>query len=94
MREVYQNNIYLALGTSGYTPIPYMLYTIVGGALGLPLGAFVIGSLVGRGIKYAILAALTYYLGPAVRSFLDRYLPWVAGVLVVALLVWVAFLRS
>lgn len=93
VREVYQDNIYLALGTSGYTPIPYMLYTIVGGALGLPLGAFIVGSLVGRGIKYAILAALTYYLGPAVRSFLDRYLPWVAGALAAALVVWLVALK-
>lgn len=94
VREVYRDNVYLALGTSGYTPIPYMLYTIAAGALGIPLGPFVVGSLVGRGIKYAILAALTYYLGPAVRTFLDRYVGWVVAAVAVVLLLAVLVLKT
>lgn len=74
---LYRDNVYLALGTSGYTPIPYMLYSIAAGALDVPLGPFVLGSLVGRGIKYAILGALVYYLGPAVRAWLERHGGWV-----------------
>ena len=87
MREVYRDNVFLALATSGYTPIPYMLYTIVGGAFDIPLGPFVAGSIVGRGVKYAILGAVTYYLGPAARAFIERHTRWLVAAAAVAIVV-------
>lgn len=72
--EVYRGHLVLALATSGYTPVPFMLYTIAGGAFGVPLLPFLAGAALGRGIKYAVLAVLTWYLGPAVRAFLERHL--------------------
>lgn len=84
--RVYRENVFIALATSGYTPIPYMLYTITAGAFGIPLAPFVLGSVVGRGVKYLILGALTFYLGPPVRAFLDRHSGWIVAVLGVGLL--------
>jgi membrane protein YqaA with SNARE-associated domain len=84
--RVYRANVFIALATSGYTPIPYMLYTIAAGAFGIPVPPFVAGSVVGRGIKYLILGALTYYLGPPVRAFLDRHSGWIVALLGLTLL--------
>ena len=50
-----------------------MLYTIAAGALGVPLAPFLIGAVVGRGLKFLGLAGLVFYLGPSVRAVLDRY---------------------
>jgi membrane protein YqaA with SNARE-associated domain len=90
--RLYQDNLLLALVTSGYTPIPYLLYTITAGAFAVPLLPFLAGALIGRGIKYLVIGTLTFYLGPAVRQVLDRHLRWAAVALVVllaiALLVW------
>ncbi|MGB0514527.1 MAG: YqaA family protein, partial [Wenzhouxiangellaceae bacterium] len=36
----------------GFTPIPFKLITIAGGALVMPLPGFVIGSVVGRGARF------------------------------------------
>ena len=72
--EVYRGHLFVALASSGYTPIPFMLYTIAGGAFGVPLLPFLAGAALGRALKYAVLAALAWYLGPAVRGFLERHL--------------------
>jgi membrane protein YqaA with SNARE-associated domain len=70
---LYRRNAALALVTSGYTPVPYLLYGIVGGATGVPLGTFVLFSALGRGAKYAVLAGLARIAGPPLRSWLARH---------------------
>jgi len=87
--RVYRDNMMLALVTSGYTPIPYMLYTMMAGASSLPVLPFVVGSLLGRALKYVPIAALAYLFGPAVHRILRRF----GGAVVVAVVVaMIAFL--
>ena len=81
--RVYRENALLALATSGYTPIPYLLYTTMAGASGQPVLPFVLGSLLGRALKYVPIAALAYVFGPAVHRLLRRY-GWVAGAVAAA----------
>lgn len=88
--SVYRENAFVALATSGYTPIPYLLYTITGGAFEIPLPTFVTGSLVGRSLKYLPLVILVYFFGPGVRRILDRYAAPVAAAFVALLILWLA----
>lgn len=84
--RAYAQNPLVALGTSGYTPIPYMLYTALAGAAHLPLGEFVLGSFLGRALKYVPIAVLAYVLGPRVHRVLRRY-GAVAAVVIIVLLI-------
>lgn len=68
----YRQNLFVALATSGYTPIPYLVYTTAGGAFQVPLPTFVAGSLVGRGLKYLVLGAVGYGLAAPLRALLAR----------------------
>ncbi|HZG44131.1 MAG TPA: VTT domain-containing protein [Longimicrobium sp.] len=91
---LYRRNAALALVTSGYTPVPYLLYGMVGGATGVPLGTFVLFSALGRGLKYAVLAGVARIAGPPVRRWLAPN-PWrmALAVAVIALIVlgaWIA----
>jgi membrane protein YqaA with SNARE-associated domain len=86
----YDRHLFLALATSGYTPIPFMLYTIAGGALAVPLLPFLAGAAAGRALKYAVLAVLTRSLGPHVRRFLERHLRLTLVLLLVLLLAFLA----
>lgn len=43
---------------AGFTPIPFKIITIAGGALLMPLPGFIVGSLVGRGARFFLVAAL------------------------------------
>lgn len=85
VETAYRGNAWLALITSGYTPVPYMLYTMAAGAFSVPLGTFVVGSLVGRALKYIPIALLAWFLGPAVHRVAKRYAAW-AGMVITAVL--------
>ena len=91
--RLYRGNAFLALASSGYTPIPYLLYTMAAGAMDVPLPTFVLGSLVGRALKYAPLAAVAHFFGPAARRIVERYAGWVATTVLVVLLVVLALTR-
>lgn len=86
--DLYRDNLYVALLTSGYTPIPYVLYTIAAGASRIPLVPFLGASLAGRGLKYVLLSLLTYYVGPVVRAALARAAGWLIAAAVIALAGW------
>lgn len=92
VETAYRENAWVALITSGYTPIPYLLYTMAAGAFSLPLETFVPGSLAGRALKYVPIALLAWFLGPAVHRVAARYAAR-AGLLITGLLLVAIFWR-
>ena len=70
----------------GLTPIPYKLVTITSGFAGYDLVWFTLLSLVTRGARFCLYAALLGRYGPAVKALIDRHLGAVAAVAVAAVL--------
>ncbi len=62
---------------AGFTPIPFKIITIAGGALLMPLPGFVVGSLVGRGARFYLVAALIWAGG---KRMADRLRLWVDAI--------------
>ncbi len=62
----------------GFTPIPYKVITIASGVANLDLMVFVVASLISRGGRFFIEAALLWYLGQPMRAFIERHLNWLA----------------
>ena len=60
---------------AGFTPFPYKVITITSGVMHLDFGVFMIASIVSRGARFFLLAALLWYFGPPIRRFIERYLP-------------------
>ncbi len=58
----------------GITFFPYKVITITSGATALGLGPFLLASVIARGLRFAIVAALLYYFGEPIRAFIERYL--------------------
>ena len=83
--QLYRDNLVLALGTAGFTPIPYKVFTIAGGAFVVPFAPFVLVSMVSRGMRFFLVAGLIYALGPRVKTFIDRYFNLLTIVFVVVL---------
>lgn len=74
---------------AGFTPVPYKAFTIAAGALSLALVPFLAGSLVGRGARFALVAAVAGILGPRVEPMVRRWVEWLGwGVLAAALAAW------
>lgn len=78
-----------AIFIAGFSPIPYKVFTIAAGAASMALMPFVIASLVGRGLRFFLVAGLMALGGPRMEAALYRYvdrLGW-AGVAVVVVAV-------
>ena len=59
---------------AGVTPFPYKVVTILSGATGLSVTIFVVASVVARGLRFFVLAALLWKFGPPIREFIERRL--------------------
>jgi membrane protein YqaA with SNARE-associated domain len=75
-----------AVGIAGFTPIPYKVFTIAGGAFKINFVVFVIASAVSRSARFFIVAALIYKFGPPIRTFIDKYFNTLAIVFAVLLI--------
>jgi membrane protein YqaA with SNARE-associated domain len=69
----------------GLTPIPYKLVTIASGAAHFDLFTFVWASIVTRGLRFFIVAALLWKFGEPIRSFIEERLTFVTWSFLVAL---------
>jgi membrane protein YqaA with SNARE-associated domain len=61
----------------GLTPIPYKIVTIASGVAHFDLLVFGLASAATRGARFFMVAALLKVFGPAIRTFIERYLTWV-----------------
>ncbi|WP_131118297.1 YqaA family protein [Lichenihabitans psoromatis] len=73
LREFYAKWGALFILIKGLTPIPYKLVTIVSGLLSYNFGLFVLLSLVTRGIRFFVLAAILGRFGVPIKAALDRH---------------------
>jgi membrane protein YqaA with SNARE-associated domain len=78
---------FIAIIAKGATPIPFKLITITAGFIGMPIGKFVLASVISRSISFLIVGILFRLFGAPIKAWIDKYLALaVAGfvVLVVA----------
>jgi len=75
-----------ATGIAGLTPLPYKLFTISGGACAINFRVFLLASVVSRSLRFFGVAALLYFYGEPIRSFIEKYLNVLSIAFVVLLL--------
>lgn len=63
-----------AVLAGGLTPLPYKLFTILSGSTGLDLTTFTVASIVARGARFFIVAALLWKFGVPIRDFIEQRL--------------------
>ncbi|MFG1427011.1 YqaA family protein [Roseixanthobacter glucoisosaccharinicivorans] len=73
-REAYAHYGHWVILLKGITPIPYKLVTITSGFANYNLFWFMVLSLITRGARFFLLAALLRYFGPAARDFIEKRL--------------------
>jgi membrane protein YqaA with SNARE-associated domain len=61
---------------AGLTPFPYKVITIASGVTALDPTVFGVASVLSRGLRFFIVAALLWYWGSWIRGFIDRYFGW------------------
>ncbi|WP_370251657.1 YqaA family protein [Nioella sp.] len=63
-----------AVLVAGVTPFPYKVITIMSGVTQLNLGVFMVASVIARGLRFFIVAALLWKFGAPIRDFIERRL--------------------
>jgi membrane protein YqaA with SNARE-associated domain len=71
---------------AGLTPFPYKVITIASGVTDLSLTTFVIASVLARGMRFFLVAALLWCYGEPIRLFIERNLGWLTVLFFVLLL--------
>jgi membrane protein YqaA with SNARE-associated domain len=74
-----------AVLVAGVTPFPYKVITILSGAPGLNFTVFMIASLLARGFRFFLIAALLRRFGEPIRTFIEKRLGLVFSVSMAAL---------
>ncbi len=74
-----------AVLAAGVTPFPYKVITIMSGWTAMPLGTFIVTSILARALRFFIVAALLWKFGAPIRDFIERRLPLMFTIAVVLL---------
>jgi membrane protein YqaA with SNARE-associated domain len=69
----------------GLTPVPYKLVTIASGLAHFNFGMFIAASVVTRGARFFLVAALLKAFGPPIQSFVEERLTLVTSVIAVVI---------
>ena len=78
VKELYDEWNFWIIFTAGFTPIPYKVFTISGGAFDVNIFLFVIASLVGRAGRFFLVSFLIWKFGKQIERFIDKYFNWLA----------------
>lgn len=70
---------------AGVSPIPYKLFTITSGLLGMALIPFTLASIVGRASQFFIVAGLVIWGGEKLEPVIEKWVEWIGwGILAAA----------
>jgi membrane protein YqaA with SNARE-associated domain len=78
VKSLYDKWNFWIVFTAGFTPIPYKVFTVTGGAFNINLFLFVIASIISRAGRFFLVAFLIWKFGPQIKSFIDKYFNWLA----------------
>ncbi len=73
-REAYNAWGVWIVAAAGFTPFPYKVITIASGVTGLDLWSFAIASVLSRGGRFFLVAALLWRFGPPLRTVIEKHL--------------------
>lgn len=72
---------------AGFSPIPYKVFTITAGVIGMAFLPFVIASTIGRGARFFMVAGLMKWGGPAMEQTLRQYIDRLGWLVILAIIV-------
>ncbi len=68
------------------TPIPYKVFTIASGVFKFDFLLFIVASVIGRGLRFFVVAGLIWKFGEPIREFIDKYFNLLAFIFCVLLI--------
>tara|TARA_A100001015_G_scaffold314279_1_gene423376 strand:+ start:135 stop:734 length:600 start_codon:yes stop_codon:yes gene_type:complete len=88
VKSAYNENGMLIIFLGAFTPLPYKIITITSGMAGINIIGFILTSLVGRGIRFFIVAYITKIFGMPALLFLKKHLLISSSILGIAIIIF------
>ncbi|MDP3088126.1 MAG: YqaA family protein [Methylotenera sp.] len=77
---------FLAIFIAGFSPIPYKVFTIAAGTLSMAFLPFVVASIIGRGLRFFMVAGLMKWGGASMEAKLHQYVDRIGWVTIAAII--------
>jgi membrane protein YqaA with SNARE-associated domain len=87
--ELFDDNTFVVMFTSAFTPIPYKVFTLAGGALEVNLLPFITASILGRGLRFFAETWIPYRFGKRIALIFQKNMKrasWVFAIVVITYL--------
>jgi membrane protein YqaA with SNARE-associated domain len=88
--EIYQRYDFWAIAIAALTPVPYLLFSWLGGMANVSIIKFILVSIVFRTMRFGGEGVLFYFLGEKARQLIEKYFN-IATVVVIILLMLLAY---
>ena len=85
------NSVWIII-IAGFTPLPYKVFTVTAGYMSLALIPFIIASIIGRGLRFFLVAAIFHYFGLELANRLKKYFEYI-GLLLLLLLLLIIYYK-
>jgi membrane protein YqaA with SNARE-associated domain len=95
-QQAAENGFWLLL-IAGFTPVPFKIFTLASGAVGMPLLPFFFGALIGRGKRVYVVAGAIKLGGERAERALHEHIEpigWAAMLLLVGVIGWLVLRGS
>ncbi len=73
VRQYYNEHPFMYIAISGFTPIPYKVFTIAAGVCKVDISTLVFASIVGRAGRFFLVGGMIWMFGPTIKDFIDKY---------------------
>lgn len=81
---LYEASTFLAVFTAAFTPIPFKVFVLAGGFFAVPFMPFIVASVIGRGMRFFIVAWLAHRYGARAAELALKHMDRVLVAFVVA----------
>ena len=92
VKNAYKENGMLIIFLGAFTPLPYKIITITSGVASINIFAFIFMSIVGRGIRFFIVAYLVKFFGKPALLLLQKHLVFASSILGIVIIIFSVYM--
>jgi membrane protein YqaA with SNARE-associated domain len=93
VRSLFARFDFWVIFAAGFTPIPYKIFTIAAGVFQINFPVFFLASLIGRSLRFYLVAAILYLCADRARQAIDKYFNLLSFMLLVIIALVVVLYR-
>jgi membrane protein YqaA with SNARE-associated domain len=93
VKELFDQNAFWAIFISGFTPIPYKIFTISAGFFSINFFTFIVASIISRFLRFFIVGYIMKVFGKEMSKFAFKYFNILTIVFAVGIIVFVVAIK-